>query len=85
MQGSQAPVVITMADSYPGARMLCDRCFLYTALSRAEIMAVTIGQRDVLDDMCAKSHIWSRKTFLKETIQELAQQSIVQGWEAALI
>lgn len=83
-QGSQFPVTITMADSYPGARMLCDRCFLYTALSRAETLAITIGQREVIDGMCQKSHIWNRKTFLKETIGELQQQSIVQGWEAAL-
>lgn len=83
-QGSQWPVTITMADSYPGARMLCDRCWIYTALSRAEIMAVTIGQREVLDDMCRKSHIWNRKTFLKETIMDLRQAGIVQDWEAAL-
>lgn len=83
-QGSQWPVVITMADAYPGARMLCDRCWLYTALSRAELLAVTIGQREVLDDMCRKSNIWNRKTFLKETIEELRQAGIVSGWEAAL-
>lgn len=83
-QGSQWPVVITLADSYQGARMLCDRCWLYTSLSRAEIMAVTIGQRDVIDGMCQKSHIWNRKTFLKETILELQQASIVHDWEEAL-
>ena len=84
-QGSQWPVVITLADAYPGARMLCDRCWLYTALSRAETLAVTIGQREVLDGMCSKSHIWNRKTFLKESILELQQAAIVQGWEAALV
>jgi exodeoxyribonuclease V alpha subunit len=83
-QGSQWPVVITMADAYAGARMLCDRCWIYTAISRAEIMAATIGQRDVLDDMCRKSHIWARKTFLVEAIKELQQQSVIHDWEAAL-
>lgn len=83
-QGSQWPVIFTLADAYAGARMLCDRCWIYTALSRAETLAVTLGQRDVIDDMCRKSHIWNRKTFLKETILELQQQFIVQGWEAAL-
>jgi hypothetical protein len=34
--------------------------------------------------MCRTSHIWSRKTFLKETILELKQAAVVQGWEAAL-
>jgi exodeoxyribonuclease V alpha subunit len=83
-QGSQWPVVITVADSYPGARMLCDRSWLYTALSRAERLAITIGQRETLDDMCRKSHTWNRKTFLVETIRELGQQSAIQAWEAAL-
>ncbi len=83
-QGSQWPVVITLADAYPGARMLCDRCWIYTALSRAETLAVTIGQRDVIDGMCRKSHIWNRKTFLVESIKELEKAAIVQGWEAAL-
>ena len=83
-QGSQWPVVIVLADAYPGARMLCDRCWIYTALSRAEMMAVTVGQREVIDGMCGKSHIWARKTFLKETIQELNQAGIVRKWEEAL-
>ena len=83
-QGSQWPVVITLADSYPGARMLCDRCFWYTALSRAETLAITVGQREVIEAAIQKSHLWQRKTFLKETIQELGRAAIVQGWEAAL-
>jgi exodeoxyribonuclease V alpha subunit len=84
-QGSQWPVVITMADAYPGARMLCDRCWIYTALSRAETLAITIGQRDVLDGMCQKSHIWNRKTFLVEAIRDLQQAAIVHDWETALL
>ncbi len=83
-QGSQWPVVITVADSYPGARMLCDRCWLYTGLSRAETLAITVGDRSVIDDMCRKSHIWNRKTFLVETIRELGQETISHSWEAAL-
>lgn len=83
-QGSQWPVVITVADAYPGARMLCDQCWLYTALSRAETLAVTIGQREVLDDMCRKSHIWARKTFLVETVKELEQASLTREWEGIL-
>jgi len=83
-QGSQWPVTIIVADAYPGARMLCDRCWLYTALSRAETLAVTVGQRDVLDGMCAKSHIWNRKTFLVESIKGLQQAGIESAWETAL-
>lgn len=83
-QGSQWCVTITVADSYPGARMLCDRSWLYTALSRAETLGITVGQRDVLDGMCGKSHLWNRKTFLVESIRELQQQSLVRGFEEAL-
>lgn len=83
-QGSQWPVTITVADAYPGARMLCDRSWLYTSLSRAEILGVTVGQREVLDSMCSKSHLWGRKTFLVESIRELQKQSLVRGFEEAL-
>jgi len=83
-QGSQASVVITMADSYPGARMLCDRAFWYTALSRAETLAITVGQKEVIDDGIQKSHTWQRKTFLTEDIHSLAQSSIIHSWERAL-
>lgn len=83
-QGSQWPVTITVADSFPGARMLCDRSWLYTALSRAETLGITVGQREVLDGMCKKSHLWNRKTFLVESIRELQQQSLVRGFEEAL-
>lgn len=84
-QGSQWPVTITVADAFPGARMLCDRSWLYTALSRAEILGITVGQREVLDGMCRKSHLWSRKTFLVESIMDLQQQSLVRGFEEALV
>jgi exodeoxyribonuclease V alpha subunit len=83
-QGSQWPVTITVADSYPGARMLCDRSWLYTALSRAEILGITVGQREVLDGMCRKSHLWGRKTFMVESVKELQQRSLVRGFEEAL-
>jgi ATP-dependent exoDNAse (exonuclease V) alpha subunit len=83
-QGSQFPVTITVADAHPGARMLCDRSWLYTALSRAEILGITVGQREVLDGMCRKSHLWGRKTFLVESVRELQQRSLVRGFEEAL-
>lgn len=83
-QGSQWPVTITVADSFPGAKMLCDRSWLYTALSRAETLGITVGQRGVLDDMCRKSHLWNRKTFLVESIMDLQRQSLVRGFEEAL-
>src|SRR5208283_2300176 len=83
-QGSEYPVCITMADSYSGARVLCDRSWLYTALSRAKVLAVTIGQRELLQSMCQKSHIWNRKTFLRESILDLEAESLGQEWARQL-
>ena len=84
-QGSQWPVTIAVADAYPGARMLTDRSWLYTALSRSEILGITVGQREVLDGMCRKSNLWGRKTFLVESVRELQQRSLVRGFEEALM
>lgn len=83
-QGSEYPICITMADGYGGARRLCDRSWLYTALSRAKVMAVTIGQRELLRGMCAKSHIWNRKTFLRAAIEELEAERLGQQWSRFL-
>jgi len=84
MQGSEARVCFTLADPSGGARMLCDRSWLYTALSRASILAITIGQRSVIEAMCRKSHIWNRKTFLRERIADLRLQSIGHEWDKYL-
>lgn len=84
-QGSQWPVTITVADAYPGARMLCDRSWLYTALSRAEILGITVGQRSVIDGMCRKSHLRNRKTFLVNSIRELQQRAIEREFEESLL
>jgi exodeoxyribonuclease V alpha subunit len=83
-QGSQWPVTITVADAYPGARMLCDRSFWYTALSRAEILAITLGQREVIESAIQKSHLWQRRTFLKEDIQSLRATALCRKFEELL-
>lgn len=67
-QGSDWPWVIVVLDDYPGARMICDRSWLYTAISRAKQHCWLVGQKRVADRMCQQSHIWKRKTFLKELI-----------------
>lgn len=70
-QGAEWPIVITMVDAYPGATRLCTREWIYTALSRGKVAVFTVGQRALVDDMCRKSGLWSRKTFLKEQIEDL--------------
>ena len=68
-QGSDWPRVLVALDEYPGARMVCDRSWLYTAISRGKEQVVLIGKKETADRMCQVSNIWRRKTFLKESIQ----------------
>jgi len=84
-QGAEFPVVITIADDFPGARMLCDRSWIYTALSRARILSMTLGQRETIEGMCRKSHIWNRKTMLVEQIKELQQAPLSNAWDKELL
>lgn len=72
-QGSEWNVVIVMLDDYPGAKMVCSREWIYTAISRAKDRCVLIGKKSTADAMCRNPSITKRKTLLKETIlRELA-------------
>jgi exodeoxyribonuclease V alpha subunit len=78
-QGSEWPVVITMLDDYPVARMVCSREWLYTAISRARQVQYLIGRKATADTMCARPAIWKRKTFLRERILgERARREIAE-------
>jgi len=67
-QGSEWPVVLVVLDEYPGARRVCDRSWIYTAISRAKNKCVLIGKKTTGDAMCKRQTILSRKTFLKERL-----------------
>jgi len=69
-QGSEFPVAIIVIDDYPGAQRLCTRNWLYTGISRAKVLCVTIGQRRLADFMSGKDGL-KRRTFLAERIAEL--------------
>ncbi len=69
-QGSDWPWVVVVLDDYPGAKMVCDRSWLYTAISRAKERCWLVGQKSVASRMCRVSKIWHRKTFLRELILE---------------
>jgi exodeoxyribonuclease V alpha subunit len=70
-QGSQNKIIIPMADGSFGANMICSREWWYTAYSRAELAAISIGQRQVINGHCRRVALGVRKTFLKEKLKEL--------------
>ena len=67
-QGSEWPCVIVALDEYPGARRVCSREWLYTAISRAKHVCLMVGKRSIADGMCMTRAITRRKTFLKELV-----------------
>jgi exodeoxyribonuclease V alpha subunit len=69
-QGSEFPVVVVMIDDHAGAQRLCTRNWLYTAISRAKTLCITIGQKRLADAMCGKDGL-RRRTFLVERLGEL--------------
>lgn len=83
-QGSEWPIVIVMLDGYGGAMRLCDRHWLLTAVSRAKVLCVCIGAKQVALSAVKKSHMWDRKTFLRERIEELRVNDVQQEWRHML-
>jgi exodeoxyribonuclease V alpha subunit len=69
-QGSEIPYAFVCLDDSPGARMVCSREWLYTAISRARIATLMVGRLSTAMQMCQRQAIHERKTFLKELIQE---------------
>lgn len=67
-QGSEWDTVIVMLDNYPGARQICDRSWIYTAISRARNKCHLVGQYDLAERFCRVQKIGQRKTFLREQI-----------------
>jgi len=68
-QGSEYPITIVMVDEYPGAKMVCDRSWVYTAVSRAKRLCLLIGRKYTADMFCSHMNLANRKTFLVELIK----------------
>ena len=68
MQGSEIPVAVIMLDESGGAMRVCDRAWIYTAISRAKEHCFLIGRKEAIEAMCQKNRINQRKTFLKDLI-----------------
>lgn len=69
-QGSEWPVVIVMVDDSGGAKRICSREWLYTAISRAKNCCYLVGNLATAQGFCRRTAIDKRKTFLKERIQQ---------------
>ena len=67
-QGSEWKCVMVALDEYPGARRICSREWIYTAISRAKEICLMIGKRSTAEGMCITRAITKRKTFLRERI-----------------
>jgi ATP-dependent exoDNAse (exonuclease V) alpha subunit len=48
--------------------MICDRSWIYTAISRGQSRTVLVGDGDLAERFCRVTKITQRKTFLKELI-----------------
>ena len=67
-QGSEYPIVILPMGSTPP--MLLSRNLLYTAVTRAQMMAVTVGREEVLASMVANNRQTMRYTGLRRWLRE---------------
>jgi exodeoxyribonuclease V alpha subunit len=70
-QGSEWPVVVVILDDYSGASWVCSREWLYTAISRAGQLCVTLGRQATADKFCRKVVTHTRKTFLDVILKDL--------------
>lgn len=69
-QGSEWPVVIVAIDDYYGAKMVCDRSWIYTAISRAKRVCILVGKEATARGFTRTQKIGWRKTFLVERLAE---------------
>lgn len=73
-QGSEWPVVLVALDRSGGAKRICTREWIYTAISRAKTACFLVGDRSTAADMCFREALSRRKTFLREILSEAINQ-----------
>lgn len=69
-QGSEWPVVVVALDDSGGARRVCSREWLYTAISRGKRLTILVGMQATAEEMISRPALGKRKTFLAERIGE---------------
>ena len=70
MQGSQAKVVFTVASNTFKSSMVCDRSWLYTALTRATDFQIVAGNQAAIDEMCSRTKIMDRISYIPQWLTE---------------
>lgn len=77
-QGSEWSIAFVLIDEYPGAKQVCDRSWIYTGISRGKEKVFLIGKKSTADAMCRRNNIGRRKTFLREKIQLLHAEKMLE-------
>ena len=67
-QGSEWPVVVVVIDPSAGAKNVCGREWLYTAISRASGLCVLVGKLGTAEMMARRPVLHKRKTFMVEEL-----------------
>lgn len=74
-QGSEWPIIVVMLDDSGPAKWATSRQWLYTGISRFQQFCIMIGTKQTAMAMCARDSLFNRKTFLKERIRELREET----------
>jgi exodeoxyribonuclease V alpha subunit len=69
-QGSEWEIVVIVLDNCYTAGMVCDKHWIYTAISRAKQKCYLLGNMSSVEVMQKVSKMWDRKTLLKEQIEK---------------
>lgn len=83
-QGSEWPVVIIVLDSSFAAGMICDRHWIYTAISRAKTRCYLLGSESSITAMSRISKMWERKTLLVERFCEMRWSHLNEEFQKEL-
>jgi len=67
-QGSQWPITIIVIDDYAGARWVCSRNWLFTAISRSSGIGYLIGKKVTAERFCLRDATYDRRTRLVQAI-----------------
>lgn len=67
-QGSQNKIIVFMLDDSVGAAMVAGRQLALTAMSRYEVLTITVGKRAVMDGWLQRDLLRERRTFLHQLL-----------------